>query len=83
MQAYSCWNKYLSPLTSLVRAHVFLTKGKDCLKHEVQTVRSVTPSFIAASTSFCSQSLDKNKFKCFALIVGVSSLAFNLITSEL
>lgn len=60
-----------------------LTKGKDCLKKEQQTDRSVTPSFVAASTSFCSKSLDKNKFKCFALIVGVSSRAFNLITSEL
>lgn len=60
-----------------------LKKGKDCFKCELQTGRSVTPSFVTASTSFCSQSLDKNKFKSFALIVGVSSLALNLITSEL
>lgn len=82
MPAYSCWSKYPSLLTLLAQAHA-LKKGKDCFKCELQTGRSVTPSFVTASTSFCSQSLDKNKFKSFALIVGVSSLALNLITSEL
>lgn len=57
-----------------------LTKGKDCLKCALQI--AVTPSFVAASTPFCSKSSDKNKFKCFALVVGVSYLALNLIPSE-